>query len=187
MSDVSKLNFGDNGGDRNVKDAIAREKLTVIDPTEGEGLITFGVDANGNYGYKKVGADTVTPFSNGKSVGGYALECATKLYDETIHLYNSFSNIYSSVIPKGTYYIFFLITNDNGTPYALYDYVNDTKICDITHIANTIIGGRSNISQRNVALHVGYIDLSNDISANTELCIKSNNSTIRSYFTLAKY
>lgn len=65
MSDVSKLNFGDNGGDRNVKDAVAREKLTVVDPTAGEGLITFGVDANGNYGYKKVGADTVTPFKTG--------------------------------------------------------------------------------------------------------------------------
>lgn len=67
MSDVSKLNFGDNGGDRNVKDAVAREKLTVVDPTEGSGLIQFGVDANGNYGYKKVGADTVTPFKSGEA------------------------------------------------------------------------------------------------------------------------
>ena len=65
MSDVSKLNFGDSGGDRNVKDAVAREKLTVVDPSAGSGLIQFGVDANGNYGYKKVGADTVIPFSSG--------------------------------------------------------------------------------------------------------------------------
>lgn len=74
MSDVSKLNFGDNGGDRNVKDAVAREKLTVVDPSSGSGLIQFGVDANGNYGYKKVGADTVTPFktnegSNNLTIG----------------------------------------------------------------------------------------------------------------------
>ena len=29
------------------------------------GGITFGVDADGNYGYKKAGADTVTPFKSG--------------------------------------------------------------------------------------------------------------------------
>lgn len=28
------------------------------------GGLTFGVDKNGNYGYKKVGADTVIPFKN---------------------------------------------------------------------------------------------------------------------------
>lgn len=29
------------------------------------GGLKFGVDADGNYGYRKPGADTVTPFSNG--------------------------------------------------------------------------------------------------------------------------
>lgn len=42
-----------------------KSTLMVVDPTAGSGLITFGVDANGNYGYKKVGADTVTPFKSG--------------------------------------------------------------------------------------------------------------------------
>ena len=60
MADISKLNL--TGTDLDIKDNVARQKLTVVDPNEGEGLITFGVDANGNYGYKKVGADTVTPF-----------------------------------------------------------------------------------------------------------------------------
>lgn len=68
MADISKLNL--TGTDMNIKDAVVREKLTVVDPTEGSGLITFGVDANGNYGYKKVGADTVTPFLSG--AGGNA-------------------------------------------------------------------------------------------------------------------
>ncbi len=63
MSEISKLNL--TGTDLDIKDSIARQKLTVVDPSEGEGLITFGVDANGNYGYKKVGADTVTPFKSG--------------------------------------------------------------------------------------------------------------------------
>lgn len=70
MSDVSKLNFGDNGGNRNIKDAVAREKLTVVDPSAGQGMIQFGVDAQGNYGYKKVGADTVIPFKSGESIEG---------------------------------------------------------------------------------------------------------------------
>ena len=30
------------------------------------GGLKFGVDSDGNYGYIKVGADTVTPFSNGE-------------------------------------------------------------------------------------------------------------------------
>lgn len=65
MADISKINPDGGPGAYDLKDAVARQKLTVIDPTEGEGLITFGVDANGNYGYKKVGADTVTPFKTG--------------------------------------------------------------------------------------------------------------------------
>ena len=32
------------------------------------GGMTFGVDSNGNYGYKKAGADTVTPFRSSGSV-----------------------------------------------------------------------------------------------------------------------
>lgn len=51
--------------------------LMVTDPIEGEGLITFGVDANGNYGYKKVGADTVTPFKANKNV--YPFQTSTLL------------------------------------------------------------------------------------------------------------
>ena len=67
MADLSKLNL--DGTDRDIKDAVAREKLTVVDPSAGQGLIQFGVDANGNYGYKKVGADTVIPFKTGSGGG----------------------------------------------------------------------------------------------------------------------
>lgn len=34
----------------------------------GEGSIRFGVDSNGNYGYLKEGADTVTPFKSGSAL-----------------------------------------------------------------------------------------------------------------------
>lgn len=80
MADISKLNL--TGTDMDVKDAVAREKLTVIDPTAGSGLITFGVDSNGNYGYKKVGADTVTPFRTGggdPTVNGSLKQCTSNV------------------------------------------------------------------------------------------------------------
>ena len=67
MSDISKINPDNGLNVYDLKDSICRTALTVNDPTEGNGVITFGVDANGNYGYKKVGADTVTPFSNNDS------------------------------------------------------------------------------------------------------------------------
>lgn len=39
------------------------------------GGISFGVDADGNYGYYKAGADTVTPFSSGKMfVGSFKMK-----------------------------------------------------------------------------------------------------------------
>lgn len=55
----------------NLKDAAAREAIanlnTVKLASEGgaSGSIRFGVDGEGNYGYYKAGADTVTPFSSG--------------------------------------------------------------------------------------------------------------------------
>ena len=41
--------------------------MTVTDNEGNSGNIRFAVDENGNYGYKKVGADTVTPFKSGGS------------------------------------------------------------------------------------------------------------------------
>lgn len=68
-SDVSLVTTGEKYTWNNKADSSSvttlTNKLTVVDPDEGSGLITFGVDANGNYGYKKVGADTVTPFLTG--------------------------------------------------------------------------------------------------------------------------
>ena len=68
MADVAILSA--NGTDYNVKDATAREDIANLDTvklaSEGgaSGSIRFGVDGDGNYGYYKAGADTVTPFKN---------------------------------------------------------------------------------------------------------------------------
>ena len=47
-----------------------QDQITELREADGEinsnmGGVRFGVDANGNYGYKKVGADTVIPFKRG--------------------------------------------------------------------------------------------------------------------------
>lgn len=57
QGDVSTLR-----SDVSTLSTVVGNSLDVTDPDEGAGVIKFGVDANGNYGYKKVGADTVTPF-----------------------------------------------------------------------------------------------------------------------------
>lgn len=55
----------------NVKDAAAREAINNLDTVKlassggASGSIRFGVDGEGNYGYYKAGADTVTPFKEG--------------------------------------------------------------------------------------------------------------------------
>ena len=91
MADISKINPDGGITVYDVKDAVARQKLTVVDPTEGEGLITFGVDANGNYGYKKVGADTVIPFSSGGNDAD-AFLLRTSFSSSTRH--DAFSNVW---------------------------------------------------------------------------------------------
>ena len=64
------------------------------------GRISFGVDANGNFGYKKDGADTVYPFSSGVSD-------ASLIYStEGLSIGNSFSsNNINSLIEVGAKYI----------------------------------------------------------------------------------
>lgn len=53
------------------------------------GGITFGVDADGNYGYIKAGADTVTPFKTGVSISQYIPHSgdsyrSVNVYDATV-------------------------------------------------------------------------------------------------------
>lgn len=133
MADINKLNLNDT--DYNIKDATAREKLTVIDPTAGEGLITFGVDANGNYGYKKVGADTVTPFLTGGSSDITALLGTKKFqlsqsFSQTI--YSNYQQVpYSTplfiplpsglTMPKGS----FVVICANGYSFNIGAYDTD--------------------------------------------------------------
>ena len=43
------------------------------------GGLRFGIDAEGNYGYKKVGADTVTPFKKGATIGSVSASTSARL------------------------------------------------------------------------------------------------------------
>ena len=69
-----------------------QDQITELREADGEinsnmGGVRFGVDANGNYGYKKVGADTVIPFKRGAILIG---------------TYNGNATITYNNAPKGT-------------------------------------------------------------------------------------
>ena len=127
MADISKLNL--TGSDLDIKDNIARQKLTVVDPTEGEGLITFGVDANGNYGYKKVGADTVTPFlsgggDNNDNIFGVGVGTLTPDY---------YSQLNAGYLYTKNYFVYFAIV---GAQLTLKIYEQNTLIVNETFYIN---------------------------------------------------
>ena len=70
----------------------------------------FGIDANGNYGYKKVGADTVTPFRNpiGNATAADVLKPKTFSNSNGDNITGSMTdrgNITTSINPNGSYTI----------------------------------------------------------------------------------
>lgn len=87
----------------------------------------FGIDSNGNYGYKKVGADTVTPFLKKYSI-----------FDTTAPSYN-IQNISTSLIgrycvPSGNYY---MIINNNIANNTFYFMTNDGTYKQLMGVSNT--------------------------------------------------
>ena len=62
------------------------------------GGLQFGIDENGNYGYIKAGADTVTPFSNLSN-----LELVNSV--ESGYIYRPDKKTLSLTLDAGTYYI----------------------------------------------------------------------------------
>ena len=60
------------------------------------GGLTFGVDADGNYGYKKVGADTVTPFNKMAVYYNLGVKNFTPTYASSSVIYNN-NNIFVGI------------------------------------------------------------------------------------------
>lgn len=52
------------------ENGVFKNKERIDELNNNLGGLKFGIDANGNYGYIKAGADTVTPFSSGGGIGG---------------------------------------------------------------------------------------------------------------------
>lgn len=132
MADISKLNL--TGSDYDIKDSVARDKLTVVDPNEGEGFITFGVDTNGNYGYKKVGADTVIPFKTGTTSINYksfiqyeTTESLTLGVSRSTITPNNFLDFDFSNTNVSNYnkLIFVFVSSSSNTSYPVILYEND--------------------------------------------------------------
>lgn len=97
--------------------------VTITDDSITE--IKFGVDANGNYGYYKAGADTLTPFKSGGSGGeeiisGEFTSAGTRM--GTVHIDLGFK-------PK---ILFVMLPFSNGPTWATYlEEMNDYSLWTI--------------------------------------------------------
>ena len=162
MSDISKINPNNGMNVYDLKDSVCRTALTVSDPTEGDGVITFGVDADGNYGYKKVGADTVTPFKSGSGgVTGFGSDYLQSLNvsdttSTSITRYRhpisqnsdiTFSNI---SLTKGTWITILHFGTSNDTNIKIKD-INNNYISADSHILIDIVNsGRIGLFMFNI-------------------------------------
>ena len=137
----------------------------------------FGIDENGNYGYIKVGADSVTPFSKVSIVPIYSTGIADRYVsgpesDPVIYLKTDSTTCLSVYeITKGNKYVFFVVgsngnrfrvaqSNENpmsvGDGYALISpavkFVDDPKLNDCIVIfeasGNYLVAGLSYESQQ---------------------------------------
>lgn len=102
-------------------DGVVYENGTVQSALNG---IRFGIDENGNYGYYKVGADSVTPFKNGVSLDGYE-EASISGYSREAKdwsITNTLSGTYLMIVTY-TY-----VTNGTFTSSVSYVKVNGVSI-----------------------------------------------------------
>lgn len=153
------------------------EDGTISVPRPADLPFNFGIDENGNYGYIKVGADSVTPFSKVSLVPIYSTgirnryvsggESTPKMYIET----DSVTCLSVYEITKGNKYVFFVVgTNgnrfrvaqSNENPFSVENmyaliapavkYVDDPSTKDCIAIfeatGNYLVAGLSNQSQQ---------------------------------------
>ena len=88
------------------------------------GGIKFGIDENGNYGYKKAGADTVTPFKTVYKLGTFSSETAQNL---NISQYNveSVDDVIVEIVSYNPVGANTVLNNIPTTPfYTAYIHIN---------------------------------------------------------------
>jgi len=102
---------------------------------------SFGIDSNGNYGYKKIGADTVIPFSNSKllmdETGGYTWEKTFGRCDRNDILYFLPDKNYASVYLGGFYGGATLSASTNFRNLANINYGGGSNT-EIDHLFNIL-------------------------------------------------
>lgn len=83
----------------------------------GSNQFKFGVDADGNYGYIKAGADTVTPFKSGNNISSHILLNTSNniIVPVSKDLYASKGTVCELIINRSD---FFLIGGTNNTPVS---------------------------------------------------------------------
>ncbi len=174
MADISKLNL--TGSDLDIKDSVARGKLTVVDPSAGEGLITFGVDANGNYGYKKVGADTVTPFKTGGAVDPTINNFSTGLSSSSASI-----NTYRRLVNSQAYIEISPSINVISATYVIFIFLsNDTNMNMTINLSIVPSDSLHLLYANNIYMHICKFNVSNIDTITNIRCI--NNATGNRYF-----
>ena len=189
MADISKLNL--TGSDLDIKDSVARQKLTVVDPSEGEGLITFGVDSNGNYGYKKVGADTVTPFKtstpSAPTISNFINNIINNLSSgSSVSLSSKRKNLSSEVYVsvtgslslKPNDFIGVLVCHNNDNIQFVVN--DDSSLTELTNVLSC--SGPTCSDGEHASCYLFFLKVLKSINAVTKISMTRKNTTNTSYF-----
>ena len=130
LSTVAECDASASGGKGTTQVASAKALSELNSNLEEElgsrlGGLRFGVDAEGNYGYKKAGADTVTPFKSSVTVGG------------TFTVNPSVTNFELGFKPRS---IMVHIAGSNPTTRLFVNYCEDLGQNICTYVGNTGFG-----------------------------------------------
>ena len=111
------------------------------------GGITFGVDADGNYGYKKAGADTVTPFKKGGTAkviyqGIFEPLSTTFLYSQNSYYYYRMDTTWPQYIGKYIMICCIATSNksSNHNPGIIYNGIYNGESFTITTYDGANVG-----------------------------------------------
>ena len=121
---------------------VLNDKIDALNNSFSQSLggVTFGVDADGNYGYRKPGADTVTPFKGNMKFnvsGTFAAE--EHPYNPTIEFFNNGNSqiTLNKISTKNT--LKYIITKDGVTSSITSALSTKTNVIDISGVKDVSV------------------------------------------------
>ena len=155
QGDIVGLDYIKAATDDNLKNKVPEAKA-IKELNSSLGGLSFGIDTNGNYGYYKDGADTVTPFKKGS---------VKKFASSTLTYYRS-----------GTY----TFTRNISSEYSEYNKLTVNDI--IGGIDSVSAGSTSDLTRKGSASNVtviGYDNSTGIITATVRIGTGSNNTEVK--------